>query len=133
MAMRSGNTIRVLIAVGLAMSAKHLARLLMPAEDIAMAATARTSDEAIQLAMITKPDVIIIDPMITTMDILTVIEKLAKGVPGVSILLLTVISDPQVLQRALQAGAKGCLPWPPAGNGLIENIRRLHQSGNHEN
>ena len=133
MANRSGDTIRVLIAMGLEFSAKHLARQLVPAEDILLAATARTGDEALQLARITRPDVILLDPMITHMSVLPVIEKLAKEVPGVSILLLTVISDPQVLQQALQAGAKAFLPWPPGGDRLVENIRRLHQAGGHEN
>ena len=124
MVKRSGSAIRVMIVDGNSASRKNMTRLLLLPDDIEAVAVARTGSETIRLAPGVEPDVILLNSNVADMDVVRLIETLAKATSA-EMVLVSVSSDPPFLQRALRAGARCFLADPPHADKLIETIRNL--------
>lgn len=119
-------SIRVLIAEDQTMLRGALAALLDLEPDIAVIAQAANGREALKLARLHTPDVVITDIEMPERSGLELAGDLKQSNPGAHVIILTTFARPGYLRRALEAGARGyLLKDRPAGE-LAEAIRRVH-------
>jgi DNA-binding NarL/FixJ family response regulator len=123
-------TIRVLIADDQVMIRDGLAALLTSASDIEVIGQAGDGAEAVAMARELRPDVIIMDIRMPTMDGLAATEKIvggarAGGAPdGVpKVLVLTTFDLDEYVYEALGAGASGFLLKDASAADLITGVR----------
>jgi two-component system, NarL family, response regulator NreC len=86
---------------------------------------AENGEEAIVVAMETKPDVVVMDISMPTMDGLEATRRLRKLVPECLILTLTVHQDKQYFFEMLAAGASGYITKHAAAEELVAAIRSV--------
>src|ERR671915_605782 len=139
-------TIRVLIADDQVMIRDGLAALLTSASDIEVVGQAVDGQEAVAMARELRPDVIVMDIRMPTMDGLAATEKIVGGAaadgarggapddtpgdtPGDApkVLVLTTFDLDEYVYEALGAGASVWPPPPPRGLISVSPRRRRHE------
>jgi DNA-binding NarL/FixJ family response regulator len=123
-------TIRVLIADDQVMIRDGLAALLTSASDIEVVGQAGDGQEAVAMARELRPDVIVMDIRMPTMDGLAATEKIvgeaaAGGTPSDApkVLVLTTFDLDEYVYEALGAGASGFLLKDASAADLIAGVR----------
>ncbi|HEX2998491.1 MAG TPA: response regulator transcription factor [Anaerolineales bacterium] len=86
-----------------------LAKFLMVNKDFKLVGEASDGAEAVQMASLHKPDVILMDLMMPGMDGITATREIHKRFPQIKIIALTSFAEQNMVQGALQAGAIGYL------------------------
>lgn len=115
--------IQVLIADDQTMVRSGL-RLILEAEpDIAVVAEAGDGDEAIRVARREKPDVILMDVRMPTMDGLEATRQITEGNPDMKVIVLTTFDVDDYVYGALRSGASGFLLKDAGGDQLVDAIR----------
>jgi len=122
--------IRVLIAEDMHMIRGALVALLSLEADMEVVAELERGDQIVDTAMRTRPDVAVLDIDLPGLDGLTAAGQLHERLPECNILVLTGLSQPGNLLRALKAHVRGFIikdapprPSPtasagsPGGNG----------------
>ncbi|MGH3713022.1 MAG: response regulator transcription factor [Micromonosporaceae bacterium] len=117
--------IRVLIAEDMHMIRSALVALLSLEDDIEVVAELVRGDQVVDAARRTHPDVAVLDIDMPGMDGLTVAEQLREQVPDCRTLILTGLSQPGHLLRALQAHALGFIVKDKPATSLIGGVRRV--------
>jgi len=120
---QSEKKIRVLIVDDIAETRENIKRMLSFEQSIEVIGTARTGREAIDQAVATKPDVIIMDINMPDMDGITATTEIKKRLPYVMVVILSVQSDPSYMRRAMLAGARDFLTKPPMIDELTDAIK----------
>ncbi|SMF83126.1 two component transcriptional regulator, LuxR family [Paenibacillus uliginis N3/975] len=116
--------IRLLIVDDHAVVRSGLKLLLGEKQNIDVVGEAADGDEAIRLAEVLLPDVILMDlSMPHGKDGMTATEELKKLLPDIYILILTMHDDEQYLFRAIQAGASGYILKNAPHEELLTAIR----------
>src|SRR5215211_5930522 len=114
--------IRVLIAEDMHMIRGALAALLSLEPDMEVVAELERGDEIVPTALETRPDVAVVDIDLPGMDGLTAAEQLAEQLPECRTLVLTGLSQPGNLLRALKVHVRGFLlkdaPAPQLANAI---------------
>lgn len=100
---------RVLIADDDAAIRSSLRELLESEPGFAVAGEARDGDEAVELALRLKPDVVLMDVQMPTMTGLEAAQMLCARPGGPSIIMLTTFDVDEFVYQALRAGAAGFL------------------------
>jgi len=103
-----------------------LAALLDLEPDIAVIAQAANGREALKLARLHKPDVVITDIEMPERTGLELADDLKRTTPSPHVIILTTFARPGYLRRALDAGARGYLLKDRPATELAEAIRRVH-------
>jgi two-component system response regulator DesR len=117
--------IRVLVAEDMHMIRGALVALLSLERDMEVVAELDRGDEIVATALRTRPDVAVVDIDLPVMDGLTAAEQLYDRLPECRTLVLTGLSQPGNLLRALKVHVRGfLLKDAPAAN-LAEGIRRV--------
>ena len=93
------------------------------AEEFDVVGEAADGAEAIRLAGVLHPDVLVIDLAMPRMGGIEAIRQVQAEGSGCAIVALTVLSDPAVMAATLEAGARGYVLKSQAGNDLIPAIR----------
>lgn len=93
--------------------------------DIEIVATASNGLEAVQKFTEYKPDLITMDLTMPQMDGLECIQKIVAQGTGVSILVVSALSDKATALQALQYGARGFICKPFSEDDLVSAIYRL--------
>lgn len=117
--------IRVLIAEDMHMIRSALVALLSLEEDLDVVAELSRGDQVLDTALATRPDVAVLDIDMPGMDGLTVAEQLHERLPHCHALILTGLSQPGHLLRALQAHALGFIVKDRPADMLVDGIRRV--------
>ncbi|MGE5286797.1 MAG: response regulator [Micromonosporaceae bacterium] len=119
-------SVRIVIAEDQTMVRQALVALLGLEGDIEVVAEAATGNEALAMARLHKPDVILLDIEMPGADGIEVARRLpADGYAGKTII-VTTFGRPGYLKAAMGAGASGfLLKDAPAGD-LARAIRRVH-------
>ncbi len=86
-----------------------LAKFLMVNKEFKLVGEASDGAEAVQMASLHKPDVILMDLMMPGMDGITATREIHKKHPEIKIIALTSFAEQNMVQGALQAGAIGYL------------------------
>jgi two-component system, NarL family, response regulator DesR len=119
------RAIRVLIAEDMHMIRGALVALLSFENDMEVVAELERGDQVPRVALETLPDVAVLDIDLPGLDGLAAAESLAQAVPSCRVLILTGLSQPNHLLRALQAGARGFLLKDAPAGSLSDAIRRV--------
>jgi two-component system response regulator DesR len=117
--------IRVLIAEDMHLIRGALTALLGLEQDIEVVAELDRGDEIVPTALRTSPDVAVLDIGLPGMDGLTAAERLHEVLPSCQTLVLTGLTRPGNLLRALGAGVRGFIPKDAPAETLASGIRRV--------
>jgi two-component system response regulator DesR len=118
-------SIRVVIAEDQAMVLGALAALLEHESDIEVVGKAANGQQALQLALSAKPEVLLADIEMPEMSGLEVAAELKRIGARVRVVILTTFARPGYLRRALDAGVSGYLLKDSPSTTLANAIRRV--------
>ncbi len=121
------NKINVLIADDHSMVRQGLKQILELEKDIAVTAQAANGEEAIEMARLHKPDIILMDINMPRMSGLQAIKELKKDNSSTKIIVLTIHEDREYLFKTLQMGAEGYVLKDAEPSVLIEAIRNVNK------
>ncbi|GAB2803266.1 response regulator transcription factor [Actinoallomurus bryophytorum] len=117
--------IRVLIAEDMGMIRGALVALLTLEEGIEVVAELDRGDQIVPTALRTRPDVAVLDIDLPGLDGLTAAERLHEQVPQCQTLILTGLSQPGNLLRALRVHVRGFIVKDAPAATLADGIRRV--------
>jgi two-component system, NarL family, response regulator DesR len=117
--------IRVLIAEDMHMIRGALVALLSLEPDMEVVAELDRGDEIVATAKQLQPDVAVVDIDLPGLDGLTAAEQLHAAVPECRTLILTGLSQPGNLLRALKAHVRGFIIKDAPADSLADGIRRV--------
>ncbi|MFB5191658.1 response regulator transcription factor [Alicyclobacillus fastidiosus] len=123
------STIRILIAEDQTLVRGALATLLNFEDDFEVVATAGDGIEALALAKVHRPHVVLVDVEMPHMSGLEVVEQLHQALPDCKAIVVTTFARPGYMQRAVKAGARGYLLKDAHVEELAGAIRRIVQGG----
>lgn len=84
--------------------------------------------EAVDKAGKLKPDVVVIDIAMPSLNGLEAVRQIVKAVPNTKVLVLTMYDSDPLIQQVLQAGARGYLLKSDAGRDLVSAIDALRRN-----
>ncbi|PYU22359.1 MAG: DNA-binding response regulator [Acidobacteria bacterium] len=84
--------------------------------------------DAVDKASRLKPDAVIIDIAMPSLNGLEAVRQIVKGVPHAKVLVLTMYDSDPLIQQVLQAGARGYLLKSDAGGDLVSAIDALRRN-----
>jgi two-component system response regulator DesR len=122
----SKPAIRVLLVEDQTMLRGALASLLGLEPDITVIAQAANGREALKLARLHTPDVVVTDIEMPERTGLELAADLKQAEAKARVIILTTFARPGYLRRALDAGARGYLLKDRPASELAEAIRRVH-------
>lgn len=117
--------IRVLIAEDMHLIRGALVALLSLEPDMQVVAELESGDTIVATAVDTRPDVAVLDIDLPGLDGLTAAEQLHQRLPECRTLVLTGLSQPGNLLRALQAHVRGFIVKDAPAETLADGIRRV--------
>ena len=117
--------IRVVLADDLALVRGGMRVILEDHEDIRVVGKAADGSEAVEQAIRTGPDVVVMDVRMPGVDGLEATRRIAARIPAVRVLVVTTFHLDEYVLEALRAGASGFLlkDAPPAS--LVEAVRTV--------
>jgi two-component system response regulator DesR len=117
--------IRVLIAEDMHMIRGALVALLSLEDDVEVIAELDRGDQIVQTALRTHPDVAVVDIDLPGVDGLTAAEQLYERLPECRTLVLTGLSQPGNLLRALKVHVRGFIVKDAPAQTLADGVRRV--------
>lgn len=104
-------------------------RMLEDDPEIVVVAEAGDGQEAVDLATRERPDVVVMDFALPSMNGATAARKIAAAVPKTSILILSMHSEPACVRNCLDAGARGYLLKNAMDLELVDAVKTLAAGG----
>src|SRR5260370_3138662 len=117
--------IRVLVAEDMHMIRGALVALLSLEDDMEVVAELERGDTIVETALRTRPDVAVLDIDLPGLDGLTAAEHLHQRLPECRTLVLTGLSQPGNLLRALKAHVRGFIVKDAPAETLADGVRRV--------
>ena len=117
--------IRVLIAEDMHLIRGAIVALLSLEEDMEVVAELESGDKIVETALITRPDVAVVDIELPNMDGLTAADLLYQQLPECRTLVLTGLGQPGNLLRALKAHVRGFIVKDAPAATLADGVRRV--------
>jgi two-component system, NarL family, response regulator DesR len=117
--------IRVLIAEDMHMIRGALVALLSLETDMEVVAQLERGDTVVETALQTQPDVAILDIDLPGLDGLSAAEELHERLPDCKALVLTGLSQPGNLLRALKVHVRGFIVKDAPADTLADGVRRV--------
>jgi DNA-binding NarL/FixJ family response regulator len=117
--------IRILLAEDHSMVRAGLHALLERASDINVVGEASNGQEAIDLTVELKPDVLVMDIMMPRLNGIQAAEKIRDMKLPVNVLLLSMYSDEGLVHQALQSGVKGYVLKTSVSEELLQAIHTV--------
>ena len=99
-------------------------RSLMAGTEIEIVGEATTGEQAIQLALETRPDVVLLDIRMPGGDGLNALGRLKLEAPQIAVLILSTYDNPTYVARAVALGAAGYVLKGADREGLLEAVRK---------
>lgn len=121
--------IRILLADDHVLVRAGLSQLLDAQVDIEVVGVACDGQEALDMASVLKPDVVLMDLQMPVVDGITAIGELTARLPDISVIALTTFQEPQQVTAALAAGARGYLVKDVEPEVLVAGIRAVVNGG----
>ena len=119
------HKIKILIADDHAVVRLGLAALFSTQNDMEVVAKAKNGEEAVELAVKTRPDVIIMDFVMPRMDGAEAMTKIQELVPSAKVVMLTSFGSYEGVARAIRAGAAGAITKTTEDEQIVPIIRRV--------
>ncbi len=117
--------IRVVLADDHALVRQGIRELLSDQPEFDVVAEAGTGNEAVQAALETHPDVVVMDIHMPSGDGLWATAELTRELPGSRILILTVSTEDEHLRESLRRGATGYVLKSSPSDSLFQAIREV--------
>ncbi len=105
----AGAPVRVLLADDQRLVRESLSTLLGLLGGIELVGSASDGEDAVALALVHEPDVVLMDLRMPRMDGIAATRKLRERLPGARVIALTTFADDESVLGALRAGARGYL------------------------
>lgn len=118
-------SIRILIADDHGVMRSGLRALLEDEKDIEVVGEAATGEEAVNMAILHVPDIVLMDIGMPDIDGIEVTRRLRKISPQTQVLILTAYEDEVLLQEAVKAGAAGYIIKRAVADELLDAIRAV--------
>ncbi|MCC7355050.1 MAG: response regulator transcription factor [Anaerolineae bacterium] len=96
-------------------------------EDLRVVGEAGNGQEAVDLALLLCPDVVIMDISLPVLNGLEATRQIKQGLPQTAVLVLTAYDDDQYVFAMLEAGAAGYLLKNARGSELVQAVREVHE------
>src|SRR6266704_6633743 len=119
------GTFRILVADDHEVVRKGLVSLLQAQPDWQVCGEAGDGREAVEKAQQLKPDVVILDIGMPSLNGLIAARQILRIRPDQKILILTITDEEQVVQEVLEAGARGFVLKSDAARDLIAAVEAL--------
>jgi len=117
---------RVLIADDHTMVRESLVSLLQADGNVEVVAQAADGIEALEKALLTRPDIVIADLSMPRLNGIEVVRRLREALPDTQVLVLTMHQEDEYVLQAVRAGASGYLVKDSAGAELLAALHSLH-------
>ena len=117
--------ISVLLVDDHALVRRGFRRMLEDEEDITVKGEASDGEEAVRLARVLKPDVIVMDCALPSVNGLVATRKILEHDPKAAVLMLSMHSEDTWVRQALEAGARGYMLKNAVDLELVTAIRRV--------
>jgi DNA-binding NarL/FixJ family response regulator len=121
--------IKLIIAEDQALFRDGLRLLLQNEADIEIVGEAANGQEAMDLLLKEKPDVIITDIQMPEMDGVELTKELQGCYPEIKVIALTMYQEEYLIVDMLEAGAKGYLLKSSTKEKIVEAIHAVHANG----
>jgi DNA-binding NarL/FixJ family response regulator len=119
--------IRIIIAEDQALVRRGAAILLSMEPDMEVVGQARNGVEAVELAQLLHPDVILMDLHMPLKGGVAATREITRALPSTQILVLTTLDDDETVFEAVRAGAQAYLLKDADESELLETIRALRR------
>ena len=123
----SHPAIRIVIAEDQALVRRGAAMLLSMEPDMEVVGQARNGVEAVELAQLLHPDVILMDLHMPLKGGVAATREITRDLPNTQVLVLTTLHDDETVFEAVRAGAHAYLLKDAAEDELLETIRALRR------
>ena len=120
--------IRVLLVDDKVELRQNIRRLLSFDDHIEIVGEASNGREAIEQARLTRPDLVLMDINMPVMDGIQATEVLARELPEVCSVMMSVQGENQYIRRAMQAGARDFLVKPFSNAELVDTIKNVYKA-----
>jgi DNA-binding NarL/FixJ family response regulator len=120
-------TIRIVIAEDQALVRRGAALLISLEPDMEVVGQASNGVEAVELAQLLRPDVILMDLHMPLKGGVAATREITQALPNTQVLVLTTLSDDETVFEAVRAGAQAYLLKDAAESELLETIRALRR------
>lgn len=117
--------IKILIADDHAIVRYGLASLIATQTDMSLVAQASNGREAVELALETRPDIVITDLAMPVMDGAEATAEIKKRLPQTKVVILTSYVASDGIAHALSAGAEGAIMKTTDDTDILPAIRRI--------
>jgi two-component system, NarL family, response regulator LiaR len=94
--------------------------------DLRVVAEAANGEEALECCAQARPDVVVMDMMMPFMDGPTATGRIREACPDSQVIALSSFGDPDVVKRAMEAGAIAYVPKDSSPEMLVAAIRQAH-------
>jgi pilus assembly protein CpaE len=121
----SAGRIRILIVDDVAESRDNVEKLLRFEPDVEVIGKAERGQQGIDLAVEHAPDVVLMDINMPDMDGIEATMEITTRVPSTAVIMMSVQDEPDILRRAMLAGAREFLSKPFSLDELIEAVRHV--------
>jgi DNA-binding NarL/FixJ family response regulator len=119
--------IRIVIAEDQAIVRRGSALLLSMEPDMEVVGQARNGVEAVELAQLLRPDVVLMDLHMPVKGGVAATREITRVLPGTQILVLTTLDDDETVFEAVRAGAQAYLLKDADEAELLETVRALRR------
>jgi DNA-binding NarL/FixJ family response regulator len=119
--------IRVVIAEDQALVRRGTVLLLSMAPDMECVGQASNGDEAVKLALVLHPDVVLMDLHMPIKSGVAATREITLAQPNIQVLVLTTLDDDETVFEAVRAGAQAYLLKDASEEELLETIRALRR------
>jgi pilus assembly protein CpaE len=119
--------IKVLIVDDIPETREHLTKLLSFEQEIDVAGSAGSGEDAIRIAMELRPDVLVMDINMPGMDGVAAAEIISQRLPTSPIIMMSVHGEAEQLRRAIAAGAREFLVKPFSADEFSTTIKRVYE------
>jgi DNA-binding NarL/FixJ family response regulator len=124
---RDGRRVRILLADGHALFREAVRVVLESEGDLRVVSEASDGLEAVLEAERTRPDVALLDVGLTGYDGIEATRKVRERAPGCEVVVVSPTEDAELLERALEAGARGFVSKSSPLVELLDVTRAAHR------
>ena len=100
-------TVRVVVADDHPLFREGLRSLIVDSPDTELVGLAADGDEAVAIALAQRPDVVVMDLRMPGVNGVDATRQIVSAVPGVAVLVLTMVEEDASIFAAMRAGARG--------------------------